>query len=741
MPGVVAGLVIGVITTMVEISFAGIIFRGELSSFLASGITLMLFGAVGGQLIYTLISTMKIGINLPQDTPVALLGAEVAALTGGMWGRVPAETIFFTVVGAIMFTTMLTGVMSYLLGRFKLGSLVRYLPYPVVGGFLAGTGWLLFLGGLEVTAGTAFDVESFFMSGTLMRWLPGVVFAVLLYVLIRRVDHFLAMPAAVIAAIALFFLVANLNSLSVEHLSATGYLLGPFSESEGFKLLTLDALQQAEWGTILGHTLHFGSLVLISIISLLLNVSALDLAVKDDVDLNVELRSSGLTNLAMGALGTSVSYPTLSLSVLAARLGGGRNRLPVVVSTLVPLTVLLFGTQVVALMPRMVFGGLIMFLGISFLYEWLVDVFLRLSIQEYGIVWVILISMATLGVLPAVGIGMLMSALVFVFNYARINVIKHVLPGNYFHSTVDRPMVLQRLLSARENWMKILMLHGYIFFGTAGEISQALERLIAEDAEGRLRYLLIDFRDVSGMDASAALEFQKMQKYIDDLDVVIVLTELTPRMEDLLERDLKIGEDERWQLFPTLDAGLQWCEDEYLRRMEETGLMPGRRGAARGKRMEIEPKTSQLAALKEFLGKKEKAFNIPLVKPLEAYLTYESVGAGVTLIEQGEDPSGLFFIEDGEASVYVDQADGERIRLRRMMAGTVVGEVSYYNESLATATVITDTPCEVYVLSEAVIARIDQEMPGLAAELHRYMAQLLSYRLSTTTNTIRALVD
>ncbi len=99
-----------------------------------------------------------------QDAAAAVL-AIVAATTAatGRWHRAVVEAtacrlrgpdVFLTVVAATMVVTLLlTGVTFALLGVFRLGNLVRFVPYPVVGGFLAGTGWLLFKGGIDVAAG------------------------------------------------------------------------------------------------------------------------------------------------------------------------------------------------------------------------------------------------------------------------------------------------------------------------------------------------------------------------------------------------------------------------------------------------------------------------------------------------------------------------------------------------------------------------------------------------------------
>ena len=57
-------------------------------------------------------------------------------------------------VAATMVVTVLCGVVFLVLGWRRLGNVIRFVPYPVVGGFLAGTGWLLFKGGIYVASGS-----------------------------------------------------------------------------------------------------------------------------------------------------------------------------------------------------------------------------------------------------------------------------------------------------------------------------------------------------------------------------------------------------------------------------------------------------------------------------------------------------------------------------------------------------------------------------------------------------------
>ena len=54
---------------------------------------------------------------------------------------------------AITLSTLVTGMLLFAIGALRLGQLLRFVPYPVIGGFLAASGWLLISGSVEVIAG------------------------------------------------------------------------------------------------------------------------------------------------------------------------------------------------------------------------------------------------------------------------------------------------------------------------------------------------------------------------------------------------------------------------------------------------------------------------------------------------------------------------------------------------------------------------------------------------------------
>jgi SulP family sulfate permease len=120
------------LVVFIEVSFAALIFSGELDQFVPQGVGILLFGAFIMGAYVSLTSSLSGAISLPQDPPNVILAVVAASIATTMTSASPERTLA-TVVGAMMLSAVLTGLFFWLLGRFNLGQLVRYIPYPVVG--------------------------------------------------------------------------------------------------------------------------------------------------------------------------------------------------------------------------------------------------------------------------------------------------------------------------------------------------------------------------------------------------------------------------------------------------------------------------------------------------------------------------------------------------------------------------------------------------------------------------------
>jgi SulP family sulfate permease len=110
-------------------------------------------------------------------------------------------------------------------------------------------------------------------------------------------------------------------------------------------------------------------------------------------------------------------------------------------------------------------------------------------------------------------------------------------------------------------------------------------------------------------------------------------------------------------------------------------------------------------------------------------------------MRQGDPTPGILLITTGRATVRLDTADGQSVRLRTLLGGTVLGEISLYRDEPCTATVVTDTDCQVLHLTPDRFEVLCRDDPEVAARLHRFVARTLAGRVSHANRTIRALRD
>jgi len=720
LPSLTAGLINAIIMISVEISFAALIFSGDLQQFLPRGIGIMLFGTCIISIIVSLTSSLVGMISLPQDTPAALIALAGAAIALTMQGQNP-ETIYSTVIGAIIFSSFLTALLFIALGWFKASSFVRYVPYPVVGGFLAGTGYLLGKGalGIMVDIPLAFGtLPRFFAPDVLWHWLPGILFGLILYMILRRYNHFLIMPGAVIIAITIFYVFLFFAGISVQEASAGGWLLGPFPEGGLFKLFTLDNWAQIQWSAVFGNFGTFVTLFGLSVISLLLNASGLEVIYKQDIDLDRELISAGGATLIGSFFGCIVSYQTLGLSALASKFGV-KSRLAGVFAGIFCGLALFFGASAISYFPKMVLGGMLFLLGLSFMVEWLIDAFKTLPRMDYVLIWVMLFIIGYFGFLQAIGAGVVIAALLFVVSYGSVSAIKNTLSGSSFHSKVGRSEKHARVLTERGEQIHILRLQGFIFFGSIQRVLQSIHERMAMSDILPMNYLVLDFQHVKRLDSSAVFGITRIKQLTDANQTTMIWTNLLEDIRKQVEHSgLAIQESDTFSIQPTLDYGMEWCENKLLA---------------------IEGSESKLDFVHNTLLQMSRSF--PDIKRVQKHMEKVELQPGEYLFRQGETSDGMFFIEKGLLAAELDTADGKKERLLTFQSGATVGEIAMYLGGQRTASIKAEQQSIVYRLSSKNMNAMRKEDPALAALLHEWIARTLAERLAENNLLIKAFLD
>ena len=707
---ITAGVVIGVVEVVLAISFAALMYGGYLAQFLADGIGLFLVAAAITLAIMAWRAGTRGVVGSLQEAVVAVFAVVATATALGTFGS--SNRAFVTVVAATLVVTLLTGIVFVVIGTLKLGNLIRFVPYPVVGGFIAGAGWLLLKGGLYVASGVEVHLGTFGSMTereTLTHWLPALAFGVIMFLAVRLVKKPLVIPIVLAVGLALFAIGMLVTGSSIDDARNGFWMLGPYRSGWLFQPWTFRALTGADWWAVLGQAAGIVTVVFVAVIGVLFNISGTEILLDRDLDANTELRDAGLLNVISGVFGGTPGYHALSLTTLADRMNVDA-RATGLIASLVPLTAVVFGAAAIALIPRMIVGGVLVFLGLEFIVDWVWDKRRTLPRVEYAVVLVIFAGIIAKGFLPGVVIGLVMAVVLFAVSYGRVELVDEVAFGDTRHSNVDRPPAERAALRTMGARVQILRVHGFVFFGSA---SGLLERIRNRVDTAPPRCLLMDLRQVTGVDASAVVSFVNVIHLAEANGFELVLAGARASVRTQLERGGVVASEGVVRFEPDLDRGLQRCEDILLEEAQ----------------VERPPSTGQDDALEG------------LPPGLQPYLERVTLAEGTVLIRQDEPPGDVFVLASGRLRVDMVTPEGTRMRLRTVLPGVVVGEIAMYTGDPRTADVVAETPSVVMRLSRASIERIEATEPALASALHRWLATTLSERLTDTQRAVMALFD
>ncbi len=728
---VAAGLTIGILTILAQVSFASLLFTGPLRVDLGLGVAMALAGAVVIGTVMSLLGSFPGTVARPHEIPVVVLALVVARLATRSQLTAPGFDPLATVLVLIAGSTALFGCVSLLLGRCRAGDLFRFLPYPVLGGFVAGSGALLIKGGITVMLGIGADVPPWPLLGQsveLERWLPGVLLAVAMAIAVRWSSSWLTLPLFMLGGILVFHGLLAWSGSSVAAAQQAGLLPDP-PDPNGVGILALfQGHAPIAWGLLARQSPDILSVVFVAGLGTLLNASAIEVTVRRELDLNHDLKAVGLANLLAACFGSPAGFHSLSSSTLPDRMGV-RGRGVGLVAAGVCLAALLGGRGLLGLIPYAVTGGLLVFLGLSLLANWLIDKRAYLSPLEFSVLLAILIFTVVGGWMAALVFGLILALLLFTYDYSRISAIRSVLSGRTRRSNVDRSEEKNRILDRYGDAILIVCLQGHLFFGTAHILLRTIRERLLVPSDRRPHWVLLDMRLTSGLDASAIYTFQRMVQICEEANIELVFSGLNDPTLALLQRarilrSEKVGSE--W--FADLDHGLEFCENELLSLHEvgeQVGGEPGEPGPSALLPVPFEASTPQ---------EQEAAAR------LMDYFTPCEWGPGSVIIRQADPPTHLYFLRSGRVVVERTPEDGgPPLRLRTMDPGTCIGEISFYLGSETSASVVTEGTVTALRLSLDSLRRMEAQDPAAAGLLHKLVARRLGERLVATNRLALAL--
>ncbi len=720
----VASILVWLISIILATSFSALIFQGRLASYYGAGIGIALVSATIISFFVAVFGSDHATISYPQSTAAAILGTMTFNIAETAPKTMPDEILFATIVLTISLASLLTGLFFLILGVLRAGNLIRYIPYPIIGGFLAGSGWLLIQGALTVMVNLKISSDTLLLlvnTPVIERWLPGVILAFVLLGVMRHSDNVLWLPAVIIGALILFY--AALFSIGGNTSIATNraWFLEEISSNVLWQLPDFSLIPQIDATFILAQSGSMAAVIIISTLHFLLNSSGLELIVDRELDLNRELTITGAANALSGIVGGGIiGFPSVTFSTLAHRTGAYGRIIGVVLSVLLGLT-LFIGASLITVFPRVILGGLLMYLGLNFLVEWLYDEWFKLPRKDYLIMLVIFLVITIFGFLEGVAVGIIATVILFVLEYSQISIVKQEFSGRVFRSNIDRSFEENALLRDLGQYIWILRLQGFIFFGTSHQFFHRIKARVLDPEQEALLFVIVDFRMVRGIDVSTVMNFTKLKRLAEIHGFHVLFTDVAPHLHEVLQ-ECGFGslDTDVLRQFSDLDHAMEWCENDLLTHAD----------------LSVD-KTITLQ--KQFESR--TMTRVLDVSTLSKYLERVDVEVGEYIVHQNDEPDSLYFIESGRVDIQLDLDHHKPVRLRSMRAGTVVGEVGFYLGRPRSASIVVAEKGVFYQLTRDALYKMSEDDPEAASSFHVFIACIVSERLSATNHMLEALLD
>jgi SulP family sulfate permease len=712
---IVASAAPAVLTVSFGLSYSVLIFSGPLATYLPYGIAATFTATAIIAAVIALGSTFPFAIGAPETSTAAVSGILAASLVEHIAATDPSAPLLGPVLLTLSAATIITGLALCSLGLTRIGHAIRYVPYPVIGGFLGATALLIALGGIRVITGLSvrFDtLPSFTNPMTVYELLAGCALAFTIYLTWHRSRNPLALPAILIAGIVVAHIVFLFAGVSLEQAQALGWTFQTMPHASMALPWHLSAIENYPWQALPGLIGNLIAVIFVTAISTLFNTTGIEVATNREANLERELNVAGAANILSGLFGGYAGCISLSRSLLNAN-SGATGRLSGLSVSAIAVLMLVADPALLGYMPKFILGGLLIYLGLDQLNRWIVESRRRLSTIEYLSLLAIIFIIVKWGFVAGVLIGTVIGCATFALSVSRISSIKFAFNGAEYRSSLDRSRGDLALLASHGKEIHGLNLQSYLFFGSANRLYQHVKALLLHHPE--CRYLVFDFKLVTGIDSSAAYSFAQIRRSAIESGVKLILVNLPPATEKMLRSGEFLSGDVL--VMPELDHALEWCENEIIARH-------------RGLEQEEDDLQSWFAGI---LGNDHDAAE------LARHCKRIEVGALEIITRAGEPADSMLFILNGRVGIMVDAGEGRTTRVRSLGRHTTVGEMGLVARQPRSATIQAEIDSVLYVLRADAFHAITTDNPALGQKLLTYFMSVMAERLTFASRMIGVL--
>ena len=690
------------------------------------------FGALAG-----LLGAIALGLVAPTfggtdrliSSPCAPAAAVLAAFAFEFAGQGLAPTV---IVLLITVRGILTGLIQTLIGFLGVGRLIKYIPYPVVSGYLSGVGLIILGSQLPKLVGAPDEMAWFMALISLEHWdwrgiaIGGATASVMVFA--PKVTR--AVPGTVLGLLAggVVYAALAVTDPALRQLADNPLVIGELGASGAgyLELIThrwreIGELKLVQVASLAGSALTLAALL--SIDTLKTSV-VLDQMTRTRHDPNRELAAQGIANVISSAIGGMPGAGTMGASLVNLTSGAQTRISGVIEGVLVLVAGLLLGAFV-AWIPVGALSGVLIVIALRMIdTDPLRFLESRSTVLDFSVVLAVIAVALSVGLIAASATGVLLSVVLFLREQVGGNVVRRRSLVSRRSSTWYRPENEIHILETRGEHAVIYELQGSLFFGTTHQLYLTLEPDLLQT-----EYLILDFKRVQSLDVTAAHMLKLARDVLAERNVPLLLSnvrETLPNGRNLREflqlSGVVAEEGGNVQLMASLESAIEWVENRLLgeSKLDSSGLPP-----------------LELHEIELFQGSKDDT-----MADLRACLEERSYKTGETIYRRGDSDANLYLLRCGEVRImgYVG-GSLRQYHIATFGRGEFFGGLAFLDHRPRGNDAVVARDCELYVLSLEKFNFLAEEHKRIAFMIVSKLARTLAIRLRHTDDELTLLQE
>ena len=610
-------------------------------------------------------------------------------------------------------------------GFIKGGRFIKYIPYPVVAGYMSGVGMIILLSQLTKLFGLPdgshkqdiFDIA-------LWHPLALTVAAATIVFMLAGPRLIRAVPAPIVALLggtATYFGLA-LYDPALLQLEGNHLVIGKM-QSEGLGAIVTVA--SARWHDIANFDFDILRQIFVPafMLATLLSIDTLKTCVVVDTitrsrhDSNRELIGQGAGNLCAALMGGMAGSGTMGATLVNVN-AGGQSRWSGILAGIFSLAAVVALGALIAWVPLATLAGILCVIGVR-LIDWHSFHLLRQrsTVLDFAVIAIVTGTAIAFNLMVAAGVGVILAILLFVREQIKGSVVRRRSLGNQTFSKKQRLPEEHAVLEQKGEQTVVFELHGALFFGTTDQLLNELEPYM-----GKCRYLVLDLKRVSSIDFTGAHLLEQVAAQLNEHGAELLLANLRNQFVAYVTETGMLKPDSNVRLFPQLDDALEWTEDRLLE--------------AEGYAHDAEAPPLGLGDLHLFA-----TASADTLSDLENYVHGRSFAVGAKVFASGEEGDELFLIRRGSVRIELPLDDGTRYHITSFGQGDFFGEMSFLDRAPRSADAVAASNLELYSLSRADFDQAASNHPRMANLIATRLAHALAERLRQTNTELRALEE